>query len=66
MPKTQTIEDMVDEGASQNEARAAWECFEMLKPALKIKPNGRVDTMWGDKTPLGLYRTIVSIQKAKK
>jgi hypothetical protein len=25
---------------------------------LRVKPNGRVDTEWGDKTPLGLYRTV--------
>ena len=25
---------------------------------LKIKPNGRVDTRWGDKTPLGLALTV--------
>lgn len=25
---------------------------------LKMKKNGRVDTTWGDKTPLGLYRTL--------
>jgi hypothetical protein len=25
---------------------------------LKIKNNGRVDTIWGDKTPLGLYHTV--------
>lgn len=26
---------------------------------LKKKRNGRYDTAWGDKTPLGLYKTIV-------
>ena len=25
---------------------------------LKVKNNGRVDTIWGDKTPLGLYRMV--------
>ncbi len=25
---------------------------------LTVKPNGRVDTQWGDKTPLGLYLTL--------
>ncbi len=25
---------------------------------LKVKRNGRVDTQWGDKTPLGLSLTI--------
>ena len=25
---------------------------------LKLKRNGRVNTQWGDKTPLGLYLTL--------
>lgn len=28
---------------------------------LKIKKNGRVDTTWGDKTPLGLALTVQRI-----
>jgi hypothetical protein len=28
---------------------------------LKQKPNGRYDTTWGDKTPLGLYLTVQRI-----
>lgn len=28
---------------------------------LKVKPNGRVDTKWGDKTPMGLARTVKRI-----
>ena len=28
---------------------------------LKVKANGRVDTGWGDKTPLGLYLTLQRI-----
>ena len=28
---------------------------------LKVKKNGRVDTTWGDKTPLGLYLTLQRI-----
>jgi hypothetical protein len=28
---------------------------------LKKKPNGRVDTTWGDKTPLGLYLTVQAV-----
>jgi len=27
---------------------------------LKVKPNGRVDTVGGDKTPLGLVKTILA------
>ena len=28
---------------------------------LKLKPNGRVDTSWGDKTPQGLALTVMRI-----
>jgi len=28
---------------------------------LKIKENGRYDTTWGDKTPLGLFLTVQRI-----
>ena len=28
---------------------------------LKVKKNGRVETTWGDKTPLGLYRTVAGV-----
>ena len=28
---------------------------------LKVKANGRVDTTWGDKTPLGLALTVERI-----
>lgn len=57
--KTQTIEDMINYGADKQEAENALKLWEMLRPGLKVK-NGRVDTAWGDKTPLGLYRTIGS------
>jgi len=50
--------EMVEAGATAEEAEKAYELFEMLKPGLKIKKNGRIDTNAGDKTPLGLYRTI--------
>ena len=42
------------------EATRAFAMFEMLRPGLKIKKNGRVDTINGDKTALGLYRAIYS------
>jgi hypothetical protein len=58
--KAQTIEDMMNQGATKGEAENAFKLWKMLKPGLKIKKNGRVDTAWGDKTPLGLYRTIGS------
>jgi hypothetical protein len=56
--KTQTREEMIEEGASEFEARGAIFLMELLKPGLKIKANGRVDTAYGDKTALGLYRAI--------
>lgn len=58
--KTQTIEEMKQAGASEEEAKAALDLWALLAPGLKIKQNGRVDTAVGDKTPLGLYRTIGS------
>lgn len=58
--KTQTIEEMIEKGATKEEAKAAVELFNILRPGLKVKRNGRVDTTAGDKTPLGLYRTIGS------
>lgn len=57
--KTRTIEEMINiDGATLEEAKAAFDLFELLRPGLKIKKNGRIDTAHGDKTPLGLYRTI--------
>lgn len=32
---------------------------------LKKKRNGRYDTAWGDKTPLGLYATIKRVMDKK-
>ena len=33
--------------------------YEIFKPCLKKKrDNGRFDTTWGDKTKLGLYRSM--------
>ena len=58
--KTQTIKDMVKQGATLDEAKNAFELFAILRPGLKVKQNGRIDTTCGDKTPLGLYRTIGS------
>jgi hypothetical protein len=56
--KTPTIEEMILAGATKEEAENAYKLFELLRPGLKIKKNGRIDTNAGDKTPLGLYRTI--------
>jgi hypothetical protein len=59
--KTQTINEMLQAGATQDEAEKAMKLFELLRPGLKVKRNGRVDTTSGDKYPLGLYRLIGSI-----
>jgi hypothetical protein len=59
--KTQTMEEMILQGATKDEAENAARLFELLRPGLKIKRNGRIDTSGGDKTPLGLYRTIGSL-----
>jgi len=32
---------------------------------LKLKQNGRVDTSWGDKTPVGLYQIVKRIIQEK-
>jgi hypothetical protein len=58
--KTQTIEEMIKAGATKEEAENAARLFELLRPGLKIKRNGRIDTSGGDKTILGLYRTVGS------
>lgn len=57
--KTRTIKEMITlDGATPEEAKAAFDLLELLRPGLRIKKNGRIDTAHGDKTPLGLYRTI--------
>lgn len=56
--KQQTIKDMIGQGATEKEAHEALELFTLLRPGLKIKANGRIETEHSDKTPLGLYRTL--------
>mgnify|MGYP001455752466 CR=1 FL=1 len=56
--KTQTVEDMLKHGATEQEVKAALAMFTLLQPGLKVKRNGRIDTAGGDKTVLGLFRTI--------
>jgi hypothetical protein len=60
MNKQTIFDEMINAGATKDEAENALKLWEMLRPGLKVKKNGRVDTAWGDKTPLGLYRTIGS------
>jgi len=49
--KTQSIEEMIQAGATEHEASEAFQMFEFLKPGLRIKKNGRVNTTMGDKYP---------------
>jgi hypothetical protein len=42
--------------SEQEQAKIGAALIDLL--GLKVKKNGRVDTSWGDKTPLGLYLTI--------
>jgi hypothetical protein len=58
--KIQTIEEMIEAGATPDEAANAMKLWNLLRPGLKVKSNGRVGTDFGDKTPLGLYRSIGS------
>lgn len=57
----QTIEHMIKAGATKEEAERALVLFNVLRPGLRVKRNGRVNTSGGDKYPLGLYRTIIAI-----
>lgn len=58
----QTFEDMRSvHGASFIEARLAAAVWELLEPCLKIQSDGRVMTAGGDKTKLGLLRSIVRV-----
>lgn len=53
----------VQGGATEKEALQALSLFFILKPGLRVKKNGRVDTLVGDKTPLGLHRVCERISK---
>lgn len=57
-PKEDYINDMLKDGADIEEAENAYKLFTILSLGLKIKPNGCIETTYGDKKPLGLYRTI--------
>lgn len=59
--KQQTIEEMIIAGATPTEARQAAVLLETLRPGLRVKRNGRVDTTGGDKTELGLLLTVKRI-----
>jgi len=60
--KVQTIAEMIEQGATEEEARQANNLFQLLRPCLKVNKVGRFDTTAGDKTVLGLYRTLKHYQ----
>ena len=60
--KVQTIEEIKKEAYSESEAQNAINLYELLKPVLKVKrENGRFELAGGDKTILGLYRSVKRI-----
>ncbi len=63
----QTIEEMIGYGASATEARQAAAIWKLLEPSLKVQPsNGRIMTAQGDKTTLGVLRSIVQVLEENK
>jgi hypothetical protein len=53
------IQDLVEGSEEDTQIRIGEKIIEVL--SLHKKQNGRVDTAWGDKTPLGLYLTVKRI-----
>ena len=60
------IEEMVRYGASETEVQQALAIVKLLEPCLKIQSNGRYMTAHGDKTPLGLLRSIMHVMAENK
>lgn len=56
--KHQTKEEIIAAGFTEESAESATKLFELLRPCLKVKSNGRVDTNIGDKSVIGLYLTL--------
>lgn len=62
--KTQTKEEMIEIGATEEDAESALELFALLRPSLKVsRENGRIEIQGGNKTVLGLYRTVKDLIK---
>lgn len=57
----QPLDEMMQQGATNEEAMTALDLFALLRPGLNLKQNKRVYTDSGDKTPLGLYRSIIRV-----
>ena len=57
--RPQTPQESVQYSDNQEEIKAAYELFRVLRPCLKVcRTNGRLDTTQGSKTILGFYRTV--------
>ena len=61
--KPQNLEDLL-KLTDAPEAMKALDLFELLRPGLRIK-KGRIETTYGDKTVLGLYRSVKRIMEGK-
>ena len=62
--KPQNLKDLL-ELTNAREAMKALDLFELLLPGLRVGENGRIETAYGDKTVLGLYRSVKRIMKGK-
>ena len=56
----QTYAEMKSHSASDAEIAEVQKLYDLIHSAVRVKPNGRVETAYGDKTWLGLYRTLAS------
>jgi len=61
----QSEDEMRIHGATDEEIIKVKEFWGMISPALIMATSKRVETEWGSKTPLGLYRSIVGIVENK-
>ena len=53
-----TVDAILAMGATEEEARTAVIFLNTVSPGLKWKKKDRIDTEWGEKTPLGYFRTV--------
>ena len=60
--KVQTVQEMRELRATEEEIQNALELLKVLRPSIRVKrENGRIETTQGDKTLLGLLRTVKDI-----
>lgn len=53
-----TVPSSARKGQTMTEEERAEKFYQILKPCLKRRRTGRFETTYGDKTILGLYRTV--------